>query len=85
MDNVPPRVMSCPDNIAVEAGNEEFVFVSWEEPLVSDNSGSWILEEFSPSTSLFQVDTVTNVLYVFEDPSRNQARCEFTVVVLPRK
>ncbi|KAJ8021040.1 Ovochymase-1 [Holothuria leucospilota] len=83
MDNVPPRVMSCPDNIAVEAGNEELVLVSWEEPLVSDNSGSWILEEFSPSTSLFQVDTVTDVLYVFEDPSGNQARCEFTVAVLP--
>ncbi|XP_071854043.1 uncharacterized protein [Apostichopus japonicus] len=84
VDNEPPTVLSCPSDIRVTAAYEQFVNVSWDVPQFEDNSGLWSLVEGSVLPyKLFQVNTITDVLYVAVDPSGNQASCEFYVAVLP--
>ncbi|XP_038068270.1 uncharacterized protein LOC119737763 isoform X5 [Patiria miniata] len=81
-DTVPPVIVSCPENQAISvafgsAGSSVF----WNEPVVTDNSGSFSLTQTHTSGDFFNVNTQTDVLYVFTDAAGNENRCSFTVTV----
>ncbi|XP_022082334.1 uncharacterized protein LOC110974776 isoform X2 [Acanthaster planci] len=81
-DTVPPVVSICPENIALTVPFQSTgTTVSWNEPTVSDNSGTFTTTQTHNSGDFFNVNTQTTVTYTFTDAAGNQAFCTFTVTV----
>jgi large repetitive protein len=83
-DNTPP-VITCPDNIMVNADNgEDFATVVIPVPVASDNCGSFTLtNDFNGTdnaSGLYPVG-VTTVTYTVTDECGNSTTCSFTVTV----
>jgi len=84
IDNEPPEIQNCPDDIVVSADPgscESFLF--WIEPLANDNCSepfniTW--EKSHLPGSSFPVGT-TRVIYKAIDESGNVAECHFNVTV----
>ncbi|XP_071826140.1 hyalin-like isoform X5 [Apostichopus japonicus] len=82
VDTTPPHIENCPGtqfaNMEVGTSN---VVVTWPEPTVTDNSGSFNLIGPSHSPGDTFPTGLTNVVYNYEDNSGNSAVCEFRVNV----
>jgi large repetitive protein len=83
-DNTPP-VITCPDNIMVNADTgEDFATVVIPVPVASDNCGSFTLtNDFNGTdnaSGLYPVG-VTTVTYTVTDECGNSTTCSFTVTV----
>ncbi|XP_070536967.1 hyalin-like [Ptychodera flava] len=82
LDLEQPVFGSCPGDITAytEQGSTS-VNVSWTEPTVSDNSRENVssVSSHRPGSS-FQIGSM-NVTYTATDPSGNQERCDFVVIV----
>ena len=79
----PPVITFCPGLITTPSATGGSVAVSWDEPTaVSEGQLSTLLSQTHTSGSLFPVG-ITNVQYVFSDPSNTEVTsvCEFTVEV----
>lgn len=78
-----PILSGCPGNIfeQVPLGTPGTV-ITWTEPQVSDNSGIVNLVSQSHTSGSFFVVGTTPVIYVFADPSNNEAECSFSVTVI---
>ncbi|XP_072046222.1 hyalin-like [Amphiura filiformis] len=81
VDTIQPIVTNCPADIytSVELGTA-YVAVSWNYPLVMDNSGFVTSRSSHESGHRFPIGS-TNVTYFFEDDSHNGVDCNFTVNV----
>ncbi|XP_030831233.1 mucin-17 isoform X5 [Strongylocentrotus purpuratus] len=80
-DNIPPQV-TCPANIrqTVIIGSIG-TYVTWDPPVVSDNSGTVeFVSSSSSSGDLFPIG-VTPVTYTYSDSSGNSNSCTFTVTI----
>ncbi|XP_072037686.1 uncharacterized protein [Amphiura filiformis] len=83
VDREPPVISNCPRNVVEEinVGTGGAIRI-WEDPTVSDNSGTvMLISQSHTSGSLFLPGT-SRVAYVYEDPSRNRAVCSFTITVI---
>lgn len=84
VDNQPPVISDCPENINinVELGTASAV-VTWVEPTATDNSGvvNLVTRSAAPGSSFNLGDTT--VTYIFSDNSNNINTCVFTVTVTP--
>ena len=80
VDSNPPVVINCPQPIfrSVPLGTPSLM-VTWIEPTATDDSGAppTVMQTHSPGET-FTVG-VTQVTYIFRDPSGNEERCSFTV------
>ncbi|XP_023234729.1 sushi, von Willebrand factor type A, EGF and pentraxin domain-containing protein 1-like [Centruroides sculpturatus] len=82
--DVQPPVIKCPENIVVDAEeNEASALVKWEIPLAVDNSRdiptiSVIPAIIPPRRFHIGVSTIT---YIAEDKNKNKKACNFTVTV----
>ncbi|XP_041454281.1 mucin-17-like isoform X37 [Lytechinus variegatus] len=82
IDNTNPVVTSCPDNINLDVPfGTTSTAVSWQSPLVSDNSGTFDTVNNANPGDLFTAGTVTQVSYTFTDPSNNFEVCNFLVTI----
>lgn len=75
IDNIPPRIM------VTVAPNEQAI-ATWMEPTAVDDRGIAMLVFRSHEPGSPFPDGVTQVLYVFGDPSNNFATATFTVTVI---
>ncbi|XP_072013682.1 uncharacterized protein [Amphiura filiformis] len=84
VDNIPPVVDNCPNDIVEFAGvGANFAVVEWVEPTATDNSGAALtITRTHESREQFPLGN-TQVTYTFTDPSGNTAFCDFDVIVLP--
>ncbi len=81
IDEEPPQVISCPDDIEQQSSNKS-VAVFWEEPVFKDNSGLDLTVIFNrPSGSMFSWGLPEEVWYIAIDASENSVSCQFTVSV----
>ena len=81
-DTEAPIISICPDNMALSVPFlSTGTSVSWNEPVVSDNSGNYVTTQTHNSGDFFAVNTQTTVIYTFTDVAGNEARCIFTVTV----
>ncbi|XP_072026263.1 hyalin-like [Amphiura filiformis] len=83
VDNEPPFINGCPDDITRTASiGLPSTRVTWRKPTATDNSGTVSLISRSiPPGSFFRVGTTT-VTYIFADESGNSATCIFDVNVI---
>ena len=81
-DNTPPVIEQLDDIIiTITSGQANIAQVTWEEPSVSDDSGTaTLVSRTREPNSFFQVGT-TPVTYTYTDPSGNQASMTFNVIV----
>ena len=80
VDTDPPVVIGCPSNVAVAAPSGTVTQpATWTEPTATDNSGMTptVTQSHQPGDS-FPIG-MTQVTYTFQDPSGNDATCQFTV------
>ncbi|XP_072013269.1 uncharacterized protein [Amphiura filiformis] len=83
IDEIPPQVIGCPPDIedTVDLGQVGKT-VSWTEPSSRDNSGTSSMTSRSHRPGAFFTIGVTEVTYVFSDPSGNTADCSFTITII---
>ncbi|KAJ8041487.1 Hyalin [Holothuria leucospilota] len=82
-DVTPPVVENCPSEVGkiINTGESNSP-VSWTMPQVSDNSGSFTMNDDAPAPGdSFQVGE-TLVVYVYSDAANNSATCEITVTLI---
>ena len=82
VDEVPPQILGCPSNIddTVDLGVPGKV-MTWPEPSSTDNSGTSTMTSRSHTPNSFFPVGVTEVTYIFSDPSSNTADCMFTITI----
>ena len=79
-DNEDPVFINVQDIIVTASANTVTANVTWDEDIVSDNSGNWTLtSDFGPGDTFPLGDT--NVTYTAVDPYGNNATTSFTVTV----
>ena len=83
MDTTPPESENCPDDILeiIELGLDGTV-VFYAEPTATDISGTVNLDMRSNGPGDFFVVGVTQVIYIFSDPSGNTFQCDFVINVV---
>lgn len=80
-DNENPVLDYCPDDISEDAAPGQVTrTISWLAANATDNSGTVIPTASHAPGSDFMLGTTT-VTYTFRDPSGNDIRCSFDVVV----
>lgn len=80
IDNTPPTIAACPQNIAVVVSYDQTgAAVSWPEPTASDNCSATLTSNYA-SGATFPPGTTT-VTYTATDPAGQTATCSFTVTV----
>ena len=67
----------------MEIGTTE-IAVTWIKPYAIDHSGAVTVDSSHEAGQIFPVGS-TDVVYHFEDESRNRAECNFTVNVIHGK
>ena len=85
VDFLPPSIVYCPANVytSMEIGATE-IAVYWITPYAFDHSGAVTVNSSHEAGQIFPVGS-TDVVYHFEDESRNRAECNFTVFAVHRK
>ncbi|XP_071489593.1 uncharacterized protein [Diadema antillarum] len=81
-DTTVPIVTFCPSDIVRANGGQNFVLVTWDVPVVVDDSG--VVNQLSgPSSNsqFYAAGTTNTISYQFYDPSGNRADCSFTATV----
>ena len=84
-----PTIVKCPENIVVNTDKAQ-VRVRWNEPIFSDNCGSYLdcavrVQGNILSGSWFAMGQTVQVMYRAVDPSGNvQDGCTFTVKIQGR-
>ncbi|XP_071814131.1 uncharacterized protein [Apostichopus japonicus] len=82
MDRTPPTISNCPTagaSTVVELGLLDGV-VFWSEPTATDLAGATLLPRTGRPGDSFPLGA-TPIVYVFTDPSGNEATCTFIVTV----
>ncbi|XP_033625617.1 hyalin-like isoform X1 [Asterias rubens] len=80
VDNIPPTVTFCPDDIVTNIPSDQPVYITWPEPIAVDNSGIAPSVVQNVNSGIFvQKGSVIPVMYRFTDTAGNFALCEFTV------
>ena len=82
VDSTPPQFLSCPNDISqsIPIGSTT-VFVSWNTPFVTDNSGIQpTLSEPSRPVGQFPQGSYT-ITYQATDGSGNTAECSFVILI----
>ena len=76
-----PVITNCPSDIneTTDPGQPS-ANISWSEPTVSDNSGSFSIDKSHVPLSLFPAGT-TELVYLVTDNSSNLAMCIFNITV----
>ena len=86
VDREPPIITNCPRNIVEEINvGTGGTTINWQDPTVSDNSGSVSLLSQSHTSGTFFLPGTSRVAYVYEDSSRNRAVCSFTITIIESK
>ncbi|XP_071854190.1 uncharacterized protein [Apostichopus japonicus] len=83
VDKELPRIEGCPGNILTNAEpSQNFAHVTWEEPIVNDNSGEVFITgmNFTEDDNAFLIGE-TIVTYEARDRYENVNTCNFTVTV----
>ncbi|XP_041457583.1 mucin-17-like [Lytechinus variegatus] len=82
VDNVPP-VVTCPPDVTeiVELGTSS-TQVSFDTPMVSDNSGIFSLVQASHQPGATFTTGATTVTYTYTDGSGNTASCSFQINII---
>ncbi len=78
------RARLCPEDIDRETpiGNSTGgAVITYLEPLATDNSGVVTIDSRSHTPGLFFNTGITQVVYVFVDPTGNSATCSFSILV----
>ena len=81
VDTTAPEIY-CPSNIVMNS--QVPVKVSWVTPSVTDNCGgapNVVQIAGPPSGSLFQINSVTTIVYKATDDCHNSSTCSFTVTI----
>ncbi|PIK57647.1 hypothetical protein BSL78_05422, partial [Apostichopus japonicus] len=81
-DTTPPTISNCPTagaSTSIELGLLDGV-VFWTEPTATDLAGATLLPRTGRPGDSFPLGT-TPIVYVFTDPSGNEATCTFIVTV----
>ena len=85
VDNQPP-VVRCPANVQLTIltgmGGST---VEWDEATAIDNSGTANLVSRTHNPGSFFPIGETSVTYTFSDPSGNQGRCTFNIIIVEGK
>ena len=81
VDNIPPVISGCPNDVQVPLQSGNSAIANWVEPTATDDSGVEPTSSRShiPGTSFNS--GVTPVTYRFFDMAGNQAMCTFNVIV----
>ncbi|MCB0693121.1 MAG: HYR domain-containing protein [Lewinellaceae bacterium] len=82
LDNTPPVVWECPEDVTVQPNADCEAIVQWDPPGVMDNCGQVSTLSSHAPGSTFQ-EGVTTVIYTFTDECGNLASCSFTITVEP--
>ena len=83
VDNTPPQILNCPDNIVVNPDpGQNSAVVTWGEITAIDDSGETpqLSNTHNPGQT-FSVGFVYMVAYTFWDSNFNVNQCEFTITV----
>ena len=83
-DRIPPVVFNCPSDFEVrrEAGQSS-VFVTWDEPYATDNSGQAPLVSRNVAPDFYASGNyIFNVIYRYTDQAGLVADCRFAITVL---
>ena len=82
-DVVPPVFLSCPSDIRVNLGINSSVLVNWTIPVAVDNSNMAPQISVSPPgvAPPYNFYNNTNVVYTAKDPSGNERKCSFRVLL----
>ena len=75
-----PQIEERPDLVHFISSQQEYAYINWEEPLVTDNSEVYTTWSSHPPGRLFQRGS-TVVVYTAEDSSGNRATMSFQVLV----
>lgn len=78
LDTEAPKI-TCPNNFSVQAVGNSAV-VTWAEPTITDNCGSFTVNSTHQSGDAFSIGTTT-VIYTVSDPAGNDNECSFQVTV----
>nr|XP_031840166.1 sushi, von Willebrand factor type A, EGF and pentraxin domain-containing protein 1-like isoform X1 [Nomia melanderi] len=84
IDQVPPEITCPPDTTAKSLPGENYAYVNWSSPVVTDNADESPTVWSKPYVTVpwkAKIGTRT-VLYVAQDSTGNKARCKFKVKVL---
>ncbi|XP_072023013.1 hyalin-like isoform X3 [Amphiura filiformis] len=82
VDTTPPVVTGCPDTVSYSVSSDSPVrTVSWIEPNSVDDSGVSMLVAQSHFPGYVFAVGITQVAYLFSDPSGNTATCSFFVII----
>ena len=82
-DVVAPVFLSCPSDIRANLGINSSVLVNWTIPVAVDNSNMAPRIFVSPPgvTPPYTFYNNTNVVYTAKDPSGNERKCSFRVLL----
>ncbi|XP_038072603.1 uncharacterized protein LOC119741056 isoform X5 [Patiria miniata] len=82
VDKIAPDI-KCPHDIVVATDlNQDGAVVTWDAPVVTDNSDQAVAVVCEPASgSVFPLDVVTTVICTATDSAGNSATCDFTVTV----
>ena len=82
-DVAPPVFLSCPSDIRVNLGTNSSVLVNWTIPVAVDNSNIAPQISVSPPgvAPPYSFYNNTNIVYTAKDPSGNERKCSFRVLL----
>ena len=82
-DVLPPVFLSCPSDIRTNVGVNSSVLVNWTIPVALDNSNMAPQISVSPLgvAPPYSFYNNTNVVYTAKDPSGNERKCSFRVLL----
>ncbi len=76
----------CPDDIQRTIDiNTGGLTITFEDATATDNSGTATIVSQTHRSGQFFLVGVTEVTYIFQDPSNNRAECSFTITVIEGK
>ena len=83
VDVVDPVFLSCPSDIRANLGINSSVLVNWTIPVAVDNSNMAPQIYVSPPgvAPPYTFYNNTNVVYTAKDPSGNERKCSFRVLL----
>ena len=82
LDEEPPKIENCPEDIVKTASSDNRVRVTWKEPRATDNSGDDSVRLFSDRANgavFYRGSSL--VTYIATDMQDNRAFCKFHVIV----
>ncbi|WP_375577704.1 HYR domain-containing protein [Marivirga tractuosa] len=81
IDQTPPEVEDCPEDITISTSDNCEATVEWDEPTATDLCSSVVVNSNFESGSIFSVGTTT-IEYEFTDKEGNLSYCTFDINVV---